>query len=99
LFSKYLPEVFFFVSTCFICGLNCDTFQIRQMVNVSESGGCAFKDCLHVGEPGCAVKGDWERYPYYLQLLDEIKIREEIQLRLIGTKRESDVRYGCNAIS
>lgn len=67
--------------------------EIRQMVNVSESGGCAFKDCLHVGEPGCAVKGDWERYPYYLQLLDEIKIREEIQLRLIGTKRESDVRY------
>lgn len=67
--------------------------EIRQMVNASESGGCAFKDCLHVGEPGCAVKGDWERYPYYLQLLDEIKIREEIQLRLIGTKRESDVRY------
>eukprot|EP01018_Ginkgo_biloba_P035222 Gb_14300 [translate_table: standard] len=67
--------------------------EIKQMMNASEFGRCAFKDCLHIGEPGCAVKGDWERYPYYLQLLDEIKIREEIQIRLIGTKRESDVRY------
>lgn len=39
------------------------------------------------------MKGDWERYPYYLQMLDEIKIREEIQLRTFGTKREGDVRY------
>lgn len=34
----------------------------------------------------------WERYPYYLQLLDEIRIREEFQLRTFGTKREGDVR-------
>ncbi|CAA6664065.1 unnamed protein product [Spirodela intermedia] len=67
--------------------------EIRQMLSASEPSGCAFNDCLHVGEPGCVVKGDWERYPYYLQLLDEIKIREEIQLRTLGTKRESDVRY------
>ncbi|XP_057839656.2 small ribosomal subunit biogenesis GTPase RsgA 1, mitochondrial isoform X2 [Cryptomeria japonica] len=66
--------------------------EIRQMLS-SDSGRCLFNDCLHIGEKGCAVKADWERYPYYLQLLDEIKIREEIQLRLIGTKRESDVRY------
>lgn len=56
-------------------------------------GHCSFSDCLHRGEPGCLVKGDWERYSYYLQLLDEIKIREEFQLRNFGTKRESDVRY------
>ncbi|XP_010531257.1 PREDICTED: uncharacterized protein LOC104807593 [Tarenaya hassleriana] len=64
--------------------------EIREML---ESAKCAFKDCLHIGEPGCAVKGDWERYPYYLQLLDEIRIREEFQLRTFGTKREGDVRY------
>lgn len=58
-----------------------------------EDEKCGFKDCLHIGEPGCVVKGDWERYPYYLQLLDEIRIREEFQLRTFGTKREGDVRY------
>ncbi|KAH9299351.1 hypothetical protein KI387_031033, partial [Taxus chinensis] len=67
--------------------------EIRQMLNSSDSSRCRFNNCLHVGEKDCAVKADWERYSYYLQLLDEIKIREEIQLRLIGTKRESDVRY------
>lgn len=58
-----------------------------------EREKCGFKDCLHIGEPGCVVNGDWERYPYYLQLLDEIRIREEFQLRTFGTKREDDVRY------
>ncbi|XP_057949558.1 small ribosomal subunit biogenesis GTPase RsgA 1, mitochondrial [Malania oleifera] len=67
--------------------------EIRKMLCDSESAKCTFNNCLHLGEPGCIIKGDWERYPYYLQLLDEIKIREEFQLRTIGTKRESDVRY------
>ncbi|KAM3202774.1 small ribosomal subunit biogeneis GTPase RsgA 1, mitochondrial isoform X1 [Capsicum annuum] len=66
--------------------------EIRKMLKDSEPANCAFNNCLHLGEPGCLIKGDWERYPYYLQLLDEIKIREEFQLRTIGTKREGDVR-------
>nr|DAD30589.1 TPA_asm: hypothetical protein HUJ06_009440 [Nelumbo nucifera] len=66
--------------------------EIRKMVIESEPIKCSFNDCLHLGEPGCVVKGDWERYAYYLQLLDEIKIREEFQLRTLGTKREGDVR-------
>ncbi|KAL8043743.1 hypothetical protein ABFX02_08G005300 [Erythranthe guttata] len=64
--------------------------EIRK--KLEENGPCAFSDCLHHGEQGCVVGGDWERYPFYLQLLDEIKIREESQLRNVGTKRESDVR-------
>lgn len=32
---------------------------------------CQFSDCLHRGEPGCSVTDDWERYPDYLQLLEE----------------------------
>ncbi|XP_010511675.1 PREDICTED: uncharacterized protein LOC104787752 [Camelina sativa] len=64
-----------------------------EIRNKIEGGKCGFRDCLHIGEPGCVVKGDWERYPYYLQLLDEIRIREEFQLRTFGTKREDDVRY------
>ncbi|MEL6382247.1 MAG: small ribosomal subunit biogenesis GTPase RsgA [Cyanobacteria bacterium J06626_18] len=31
---------------------------------------CQFTDCLHRGEPGCAVPTDWERYPDYLELLE-----------------------------
>lgn len=67
--------------------------EIKERLTASESGKCSFSDCLHLGERGCVVKADWERYPYYLQLLDEIKIREEFQLRTLGTKRESEMRY------
>jgi len=71
-----------------------ETFpEIRKMLKENEPSKCLFNDCVHLGERGCVVKGDWERYPFYLQMLDEIKIREEIQLRTFGTKREGDVRY------
>ncbi|KAK9675411.1 hypothetical protein RND81_11G006100 [Saponaria officinalis] len=66
--------------------------EIQKMIQENEPKKCAFNNCLHIGEPGCVVAGEWERYPYYLQLLDEIKIREEFQLRTLGTKREGDVR-------
>ncbi|KAL1336428.1 hypothetical protein HN51_030790 [Arachis hypogaea] len=67
--------------------------EIRKMVSANEPAKCSFNNCLHLGEPGCIVKGDWERYSYYFQLLDEIRIREEFQLRTFGTKREGDVRF------
>ncbi|XP_051117928.1 small ribosomal subunit biogenesis GTPase RsgA 1, mitochondrial [Andrographis paniculata] len=66
--------------------------EIRKMLEAGGPGKCLFSDCLHLGERGCLVRGDWERYSYYLQLLDEIRVREEFQLRTVGTKRESDVR-------
>ncbi|CAL5203693.1 unnamed protein product [Lathyrus oleraceus] len=66
--------------------------EIRKMLGGNEPAKCSFNNCLHLGEPGCVVKGDWERYSFYFQLLDEIRIREEFQLRTFGTKRESDVR-------
>lgn len=66
--------------------------EIHKMLRENEPKKCAFNNCLHIGEPGCVASGDWERYPYYFQLLDEIKIREEFQLRTMGTKREGDVR-------
>ncbi|XP_071716316.1 small ribosomal subunit biogenesis GTPase RsgA 1, mitochondrial-like [Rutidosis leptorrhynchoides] len=67
--------------------------EVRKILSASEPLKCAFSNCLHLGEPGCVIKTDWERHPYYFQLLDEIKIREEFQLRTLGTKREADVRY------
>ena len=33
---------------------------------------CRFHNCLHKDEPDCAVKGDWERYQYYLKFLEEV---------------------------
>ncbi|MDX2229006.1 MAG: small ribosomal subunit biogenesis GTPase RsgA [Leptolyngbyaceae cyanobacterium bins.349] len=38
---------------------------------------CQFSDCLHRNEPGCGVRGDWERYEIYLLLLEEAIARQE----------------------
>ncbi|KAI4340644.1 hypothetical protein MLD38_025457 [Melastoma candidum] len=68
--------------------------EIRKKLEESQPATCAFNNCLHLGEPGCLLEGEsLERYPYYFQLLDEIRVREEFQLRTFGTKKESDVRY------
>jgi ribosome biogenesis GTPase / thiamine phosphate phosphatase len=40
----------------------------RSRLNLDN---CQFKDCLHRNEPGCVVQGDWERYPDYLEFLEE----------------------------
>ena len=31
---------------------------------------CRFSNCQHIHEPGCVVRGDWERYPFYLEILE-----------------------------
>jgi len=36
-----------------------------------ETGSCQFSDCLHRDEPNCVVRGDWDRYEYYLDLLED----------------------------
>ncbi len=33
---------------------------------------CQFSNCLHKDEPGCIVRGDWERYDHYLAILNEV---------------------------
>jgi ribosome biogenesis GTPase / thiamine phosphate phosphatase len=40
-------------------------------------GNCKFNDCFHRDEPGCVVRGDWERYELYLAFLDEAIARQE----------------------
>ncbi len=42
--------------------------EARQRLAIDR---CQFSDCLHRDEPNCAVQGDWERYEYYLDLLEE----------------------------
>ncbi len=40
---------------------------------------CRFSDCLHRNEPGCVVRGEWERYQHYLEFLEEA-IERQTQL-------------------
>ncbi|XP_071691159.1 small ribosomal subunit biogenesis GTPase RsgA 1, mitochondrial-like [Rutidosis leptorrhynchoides] len=66
--------------------------EVRNILSASDPMKCEFSDCLHIGEPGCLVKTDWERHLYYIQLLHKIENGEEKP----GTKRakrEGDVRY------
>lgn len=56
-----------------------------------EQGSCKFNNCFHKDEPDCVVKGEWERYDYYLKFLDEVIAYEE---KLAHTKNEeSTVKF------
>jgi ribosome biogenesis GTPase len=41
--------------------------EARQRLAVDS---CRFSDCLHREEPGCVVRGEWERYQHYLDFLE-----------------------------
>ncbi|MGI0489054.1 small ribosomal subunit biogenesis GTPase RsgA [Pantanalinema rosaneae CENA516] len=43
---------------------------------------CQFNDCLHRDEPGCVVRGDWERYEHYLNFLAEAIERQQVLERM-----------------
>jgi len=43
-----------------------------------QHGSCQFNDCLHRDEPGCVVRGEWERYEHYLVFLEEVIARQEM---------------------
>jgi ribosome biogenesis GTPase / thiamine phosphate phosphatase len=45
-----------------------------------QQHACQFSDCLHRDEPNCAVRGDWERYPHYLEFLAELQAMETTAL-------------------
>jgi ribosome biogenesis GTPase / thiamine phosphate phosphatase len=42
-----------------------------------ETGNCQFGNCLHRDEPNCVVRGDWERYEYYLKFVEEAIAKQE----------------------
>ncbi|KAL3682510.1 hypothetical protein R1sor_000532 [Riccia sorocarpa] len=66
--------------------------EVRRRLAESEGGGCGFPNCMHLGEPYCAVGDSWERYYHYTDLLEEVRTRERVQKKVLGTKRESDMR-------
>jgi len=54
-----------------------------------RTGSCQFGDCQHRSEPNCAVRGNWERYEYYLQLLAELTACDD---RSSAREAESNVK-------
>lgn len=51
--------------------------EIRQRLAV---GNCQFSNCTHRDEPNCVVRGEWERYPHYLEFLaDAIAWEQQLQ--------------------
>ena len=58
--------------------------------NKLSQGNCQFGNCLHKDEPNCAIRGDWERYEYYLDFLDKaIALQETLQKQ---PDRESNLK-------
>lgn len=58
---------------------------------------CQFTDCLHRDEPGCGVRGEWERYDLYLQFLIEaeaFQIERQQQVRPDEALKQKTGRQG-----
>ncbi|MCS6813951.1 MAG: small ribosomal subunit biogenesis GTPase RsgA, partial [Cyanobacteria bacterium] len=61
--------------------LDCSPHELALLFPEAQQrlrqGSCRYHNCLHRDEPGCVVRGDWERYSYYLTLLDGVIARQE----------------------
>jgi len=60
--------------------LDCAPTELVQFFPEARSrlaeASCQFNDCLHRDEPGCVVRGEWERYEHYLLFLEEAIARQ-----------------------
>ncbi len=63
--------------------------EIRQR---QESGRCQFSNCLHRDEPGCVVRGDWERYQHYLTMLMEVVQQEKVRSHQPDTEATEKIK-------
>lgn len=66
---------------------------------LATSGPCAFANCQHLSEPGCVVRGDWERYELYAGLHAEMRALEAAAAgrSLDKRRREGTVRAKSRA--
>ncbi|WP_159783501.1 small ribosomal subunit biogenesis GTPase RsgA [Sodalinema gerasimenkoae] len=44
-----------------------------------QGDDCHFSNCSHRDEPGCQIRGDWERYEHYLTFLEEAIAQDTAQ--------------------
>ena len=63
--------------------------EIRKRLGL---GCCRFSNCLHQGDPGCAVGCDWERYPLYAQCLSDLLLDGERTGRVADSPEGSGQR-------
>ena len=74
--------------------LNCLPIKLAQYFPEARARlqyhTCQFNNCLHRDEPGCVVRGDWERYEYYLDFLEQA-IAQSAQLQQ-QPDRESNLK-------
>jgi len=61
--------------------------EIRKAL---EKSRCAFSNCQHISEPGCVVKGDWERYELYTTLHAELQGLDEENMKRAVEKRQRE---------
>lgn len=60
-----------------------------------SEGSCKFADCFHRNEPECIIRGNWERYQYYLDFLEEaIAFKEKLANK---PTQESNVKSKTNS--
>lgn len=57
---------------------------------VEQHGGCAFKDCRHLGEPGCVVGSEWDRYHMYSDIYAELIVLNEEMAKRAAAKRQRE---------
>ncbi len=48
--------------------------EVRQRLSQAS---CRFSNCLHQGDPGCAVGSDWDRHGLYSQCLADLQLEHE----------------------
>ncbi|MEZ2233833.1 ribosome small subunit-dependent GTPase A [Microcoleus sp.] len=74
--------------------LECEPSELAQYFPEARQrlalGSCQFSDCSHRSEPNCVVRGDWERYEYYLQFLSEAIVRQQQELN--STSAEASLK-------
>ncbi|MEM7063110.1 MAG: small ribosomal subunit biogenesis GTPase RsgA [Cyanobacteria bacterium P01_B01_bin.77] len=59
-------------------------------------GQCQFNNCVHRDEPGCTIRGDWERYAHYLSLLDEVLHHQQQQEHRPDEEAVEKVKIGSD---
>ena len=63
--------------------------EIRQRLAL---GPCRFRNCRHLGDPGCAMGTDWPRFSLYRQCLEEVEAIASVPSRVATTTRRRTTR-------
>ena len=68
--------------------------EIRNRLN---RGACRFRNCRHLGDPGCAVGLDWPRFPLYRQCLEDVEAQLAQASRSAPASRRRTTRRQAGA--